>query len=154
MAKEIELRFLVDKTYIPATEPIGLLMQGYLHVDHSQQIRVRLIGTDKALICIKHMIGNGVERDEFEYEIPYTDGIKLYNKCKHTLHKIRYWDSTSEGYHVDIDWYPHIDLIVAEVELPAIDTKFTKPWYFGEEITGRHEYTNYHIAGIKENEYQ
>lgn len=155
MAKEIELKFLcndlVDSTFLKGGQPV--IFQGYLHVDKTQQIRVRVIGADQAFICIKHMIGDGVERNEFEYEIPYEDGLELLHKCVYKFKKRRYTDTTAEGYHIDVDLYED-GLMTAEVELPTRDTTFTKPKYFGEDITGVHKYCNYAYAGIPEYLYQ
>jgi adenylate cyclase len=155
MAKEIELKFLCNDwvNHTVALQKKGVpLLQGYLHVDKDQQIRVRLSGLNKAHICVKHMIGDGVERDEFEYKIPYTDAKKLYDKCKFKFRKTRYTDKTKEGFHIDIDVYEN-GLITAEVELPERNTYFTKPGYFGKNVTGVHEYCNYHFAGIPESAY-
>lgn len=155
MAKEIEFRFLCNH-FIEMMEPNEsdkIISQGYLHVDSDQQIRVRLINSDKAFICIKHMLGDGVERDEFEYEIPREDGEKLFAKCPYKFKKIRTSDKTLEGYPIDIDLYED-GTIIAEVELPSRETLFTKPMYFGDDITRIHKYCNYAFAGIPESAYQ
>jgi adenylate cyclase len=159
MAKEIEYRFLcnVFVNYLIVHEAGTKISQGYLHVDKNQQIRVRLVSDtsqgikNTAWICVKHMYG--VERDEFEYQIPYEDGVKLYNKCQFKFVKTRYSDKTSEGFPVDIDEYED-GQILAEVELPTKETLFTKPMYFGDNVTGVHKYCNYAFAGIPESSYQ
>lgn len=156
MAKEIEFRFLcndfVHSLLTVNIEPYEL-KQGYLHVDKDQQIRVRLINNVRAFLCVKHMLGDGIERDEFEYEIPYEDGLKMYKKCPFKFEKKRYKDSTVEGFPIDLDVY-NDGTIIAEVELPARETLFTKPMYFGDDITGVHKYCNYAFAGIPESAYQ
>lgn len=155
MAKEIEFKFSCNNHITKRSIMNGTMIhQGYLHVDKDQQIRVRLIEDNKAFICIKHMIGDGNERDEYEYEIPFVDGHALFDKCKYKLFKIRTKDHTLEGFPIDIDWYPDLALVTAEVELPSRDTTFTKPNYFEDDISGIHEYSNYHIAGIPKEAYQ
>lgn len=160
MAKEIEFKFLCNDFVLDlmANRTPTYLSQGYLHVDKNQQIRVRLVSDkskgikDTAWICVKHMLGDGVERDEFEYQIPYEDGKKMYDKCQYKFLKKRYNHQTAEGYTVDIDEYED-GTITAEVEVPTRETLFTKLMYFGEDITGVHKYCNYAYAGIPETAY-
>lgn len=150
MTKEIELKFLCNRFVSHMIVKDGTkLCQGYLHVDKDQQIRVRIVDDNRAFICIKHMIGDGIERNEFEYHIPYDDGLILYDKCKFKFEKTRYINKTQEGYHIDIDKYED-GTVVAEVELPTRDTLFTKPMYFEDDVTGIYKYSNYNFAGIPE----
>jgi adenylate cyclase len=154
MAKEIEKKFLCKKDVNAWMLNNGMTIhQVYLHVDDEKQMRVRIVNDHLAYFCIKYIIGDGVERDEFEYQIPYEDAKYLYDKADYKFKKVRYSDKTAEGFHIDIDCY-NDGVVIAEVELPSRDVWFSKPMYFGEEVTGKHEYCNYHYAGIPEYKYK
>jgi adenylate cyclase len=141
MAKEIERKFLLDN---PIPWELGeqkLIKQGYIFISKNKQVRVRIID-HQSFICIKY-IGKNI-RDEYEYEIPLLDGLEILGKCKMKLEKIRNTvRPMNQDFIVDIDTYPN-GLVVAEVEFKTIEDcyKFQQPDWFGEEITGKKEYSN------------
>lgn len=149
MAKEIESKYLLK--YLPDyLKDFKILFQGYLHIDRLKQIRVRLIGNYKAFICVKFMDGN--VRDEYEYEIPYEDGEKIFNKCQYTLIKQRYSGLLEDGCHFDIDVYKN-GVKIVEVERPTLEYKPILPDWVGECVDGQWQYNNYNLAGFPKDEY-
>ncbi|RYD73476.1 MAG: CYTH domain-containing protein [Sphingobacteriales bacterium] len=148
MGKEIERKFLINKTHWNNFEkPIGkLLRQGYLVSDPSKTIRVR-VADDQAWLTIKG-ISVGASRLEYEYEIPYTEGLELLDSFAETeLKKIRY-----EIFHANKLWEIDVfsgdndGLIVAEIELESEDEQFERPDWIAEEVTNEKKYYNSNLT--------
>jgi adenylate cyclase len=148
MAKEIERKFLIETEISPDLGQQKLIKQGYILLDKGKQLRVRIID-HQSFLCLKYV--NGMNRDEYEYEIPLLDGLEILSKCKHKLEKIR---TTIIPVHnefiIDIDRYPN-GLTVAEVEFKTqeLADKFVPIDWFGPEITGQKEYSNITLAKQK-----
>ena len=89
MAKEIERKFLVHRElWQPKTEGVEIA-QGYLAADKKRAVRVRLAG-DRAWLTVKGPT-KGVERLEFEYEIPTEDARAMLALCERPwIEKRRY----------------------------------------------------------------
>jgi len=91
MGREIERKFLVDKTKWFPTGAKSDIKQAYLSADPARVVRVRLSG-ECAFLCIKGKQA-GITRDEFEYQIPVADAFVLMKlavpepveKCRYTL---------------------------------------------------------------------
>ena len=89
MGKEIERKFLVDKSRLPNNLEGTKYTQGYISITDSGIVRVRIKG-DIAVITIKSA-GLGIIRDEFEYQIPMDDAkslLELFNDG--VIYKTRY----------------------------------------------------------------
>lgn len=144
---EIERKFMVkDESFKSETHSKIRIMQGYLSKRKESTVRVRLYG-DKGFITIKG-ITTGLTREEFEYEIPSEDALRLLNLCDGgIIDKIRY-------IYKDGDFCWEIDefhgalegLVLAEIELPSEDTEFPIPSFIGEEVSGNPEYYNSNLA--------
>lgn len=140
--KEQERKFILK--YLPSElEPITI-KQGYLMLLGDKQLRVRVLD-NTAFICYKKHHSSTI-RDEFEYEIPFSDGIELLKTCEYQLSKNRY-KTTFESNHVDID----IDIDIYDDGLQVVEIEYddeltTLPDYCGDEITGNKEYSNINIA--------
>ncbi|HPR33829.1 MAG TPA: hypothetical protein PLK12_17135, partial [Prolixibacteraceae bacterium] len=95
MAKEIERKFLVDpELWVPQGRGMKII-QGYLTIDPDKVIRVR-ITDNHAFLTIKSS-PNGIERDEYEYEIPLADARELLPKCGGFLiEKVRYHEKFAD----------------------------------------------------------
>ena len=150
MAAEIESKYICKEL------PKGLdhidykiLWQGYIHIDPTKQVRVRLVD-NTAKMCIKFMSGN--YRDEFEATIDYEEGLKLYNLCKYKVVKRRYSLQLPDGCHCDIDLYDDGTKIV-EVERPTLEFVPDLPDWIGECVDGQWRYNNYYFAGFPEKDY-
>lgn len=147
MGKEIEKKFLLTggkaTIPIPAKFDKQFIKQGYISVEKGKQVRIRLYRT-KAVLGIKFT--GGQVREEFEYEIPMSDGKSLYNKCAWTLEKKRLsFKRGKEQY--DIDTYPN-GIIFVEVEFSSLKNmeNWVKPTWIGEEITDNKDYSNIVLA--------
>lgn len=148
MAKEIERKFLLDK---PIPWDLGnqkRIKQGYIFLSKNKQMRVRVID-HQSFICLKYT--KDVARDEYEYEIPLLDGLEIMSKCNFTVEKIRNTiHPLGCEFTIDVDTYPN-KLVVAEVEFKSeLDANaFVAFDWFGEEITGKKEYSNITLAKQK-----
>jgi adenylate cyclase len=153
MAVEIERKFLLANTawrsLIARSERIA---QGYLvgaqalregHVRAS--VRVRRAG-ERAWLNIKSAT-LGIERAEFEYAVPLDDAeAMLATLCDGALEKIRHHVEV-DGTLFEIDEFlgDNAGLVVAEVELPAIDASFPRPAWLGREVSALARYYNVNL---------
>ena len=141
MAIEIERKFLViGEAWREA--PAVYYSQGYLNREKDRTVRVRIAG-DEAFLTVKG-VSTGAARAEFEYSIPLWDARDLLALCEQPLiekyrRKILY-----EGFIWEVDEFlgANQGLVIAEIELPAEDTPFTKPDWVGEEVTHDSRYFN------------
>lgn len=145
MAIEIERKFLVQGDAWRAA-PAVFYSQGYLNRNKARTVRVRIAG-DEAFLTIKGQ-SVGASRAEFEYAIPVADARELLALCEQPLiekyrRKIAYG-----GFIWEVDEFlgENLGLVVAEIELPAEDTLFTRPDWIGEEVTSDARYFNSNLA--------
>lgn len=122
-------------------------MQGYISKSIRHTVRIRL--TDKkAYITIKGP-PHGFSRAEFEYEIPYDNGVELLKLCDGGIvDKTRYVFDDYDGQTWEVDEFNGINrgLIVAEIEVPSEDTKITLPDWIKKDVTFDKRYTNAYIS--------
>ena len=142
MAKEIERKFLVKKElWRPKDEGVAIA-QGYLAADAARAVRVRLAG-ERACLTVKGPT-KGIERLEFEYEIPPQDARAMLALCERPwIEKRRYRERY--GAHIwEIDCFSgeNEGLIVAEIELAHADEAFEAPPWLGEEVSEDSRYLN------------
>lgn len=147
MPVEIERKFLVvGDEWRPLSRSGQRYRQGYLSHGPGPTVRVRQAGP-VAFITVK---GDGqVARPEFEYEIPVEDAeAMLADLCHRPLvEKTRH-----EVWHAGLLW--HVDefeggnegLVLAEVELAAIDQRFDLPSWAGREVTDDPGYRNSELS--------
>lgn len=146
MAKEIERKFLLIGEIPYYIGQPKLIKQAYIFVEPSKHLRLRLVD-GVAILGLKYT-DSGV-RDEFEYEIPYDDGIFMYKKSNLTVEKIRFsWDY--KEIHFDLDIFPNgIKYVEAEFSDEDSANSFIadKAWdWLGEEITNNPQYSNIILA--------
>jgi CYTH domain-containing protein len=142
MAVEIERRFLLAGDGWRGRAAGEAYRQGYLSVDPERTVRVRVVGAH-AWLTIKG-ISHGAARSEFEYEIDLQDANAMLDEmCPQLVEKMRYRVEHA-GFVWEIDEFSgeNAGLILAEIELPALDTVFERPDWIGREITGDHRYSN------------
>jgi len=148
MAKEIERKFLIDKTlWQQVDKPAGqALRQGYIVTDPNKTIRVRIAGS-RGFLTIKG-VTVGATRSEYEYEIPVRDAEELLDgfvvselsKIRYTLlFKNRVWE-------VDEFLGDNAGLFVAEIELASENDVFDVPDWAGLEVTGEERYYNSNLT--------
>jgi CYTH domain-containing protein len=147
MAKEIERKFLVTGTDYRSGQRT-LFKQGYLSIDPAHTIRVR-ISDKKAFLTIKGMT-KGVERMEYEYQIPVTDAEEmLQNLCKQTIiEKYRYVLPAGNGLKWEVDEFlgANAGLVVAEIELRHSDEQISLPQWLGREVSGEERFYNSNLS--------
>lgn len=92
------------------------IQQAYLLFDDNSELRVRIIShgnISSACITYKSKIDN-VSRLEYEYAIPVSDALEMYNSSKFTIEKTRY-SLNYKGNRVEIDRYRN-GLDIVEIE--------------------------------------
>ncbi len=150
MGIEIERRFLLKEGVpLPDSDSIHHFRQGYLLNSKGLSIRVRVVDQDQAFITIKHASSDQpAVRDEYEYSIPVEDALELLalspyhiiRKQRHNIHldgmlwEVDFFEEENEG------------LILAEVELPSLDTPVNLPEWIGREISNDPKYLNNNLA--------
>ena len=145
MAIEIERKFLVnDESYKEMAFKSDRIAQGYICRQGGNSTRVRVRG-DKGYLTIKGTsIDGGLSRFEWEKEIPASEAWELMKLCPTPiLDKTRYLvEFEDHVFEVDEFYGDNEGLVVAEVELSAIDEEFKKPPFLGKEVTGDGKYYN------------
>ena len=143
MNKEIERRFLVFSDRIPKLSRGQKIIQGYLSLDPPIRARIK---EQKASINVKFS-DNLLSRSEFEYKIPLKDAEFLLTKTQYKIVKTRYLLKLN-GKIWEIDFFEgqNTGLVIAEVELPAVDARLQKPLWLNKEITGDHRFLNVNLA--------
>lgn len=148
MAREIERKFLViGAAWRKAASAPVRLQQAYLALDGKAAVRVRISGADQAFLTVKSNEA-GIARDEFEYEIPVADARAMMAlSVTAPIDKQRY-TVTVDGMVWEIDEFAgaNAGLVIAEIELPAEDTPFTKPDWAGKDVTDEPRYYNAALA--------
>jgi adenylate cyclase len=154
MGVEIERKFtVVGDTWREAAEQSVRMAQGYLNDIGAVQcgaqkasVRVRIAG-DRAFLNLKSR-ELGHTRQEFDYEIPLSDGEALLKLCvggliDKTRHYVRH-----AGFLWEVDEFAgdNSGLIVAEIELASADTTFEPPAWAGKEVTDELRYYNLALA--------
>jgi adenylate cyclase len=147
MGIEIERRFLVrGDAWRGGVTATHRLRQGYLAREDGVAVRVRV--TDSAArLTIKGP--GGLERPEFEYAIPAPDAEAMLARfcAGRSIAKTRH-DVPCDGLVWEVDVFDGVlaGLVIAEVELPAVDHPLHLPAWAGREITGDARYANAALA--------
>lgn len=143
MGKEIERKFLViNDSYRESAVSSDSIKQGYLSRDPERTVRVRT-RDDKGFLTVKG-VTRGCEREEFEYEIPFSDASHLLAMClPPVIEKIRYIvPFGGRTWEVDVFEGANTGLTVAEIELGDSTEQFPLPDFIGKEVTGDPRYYN------------
>lgn len=140
---EIERKFLVtnDNWRQHITSSVRMV-QGYLGGNDHSSVRIR-VNNDMADINIKAKV-IGAQRSEFEYAIPIEDAMEMLELCEKPLiektrHHVEHYEHVWE---IDEFAGENAGLIVAEVELNAIEEEFERPDWLGAEVTEDVRYYN------------
>ena len=150
MGIEIERKFLLrDDSWRETVEHSEQIAQGYLVGAQAlsdgaarASVRARVAG-EQAWLNIKSATP-GIERAEFEYAIPLSDARTLLaTLCDGVMEKVRHHVRV-DGVLFEIDEFlgDNQGLIVAEVELPAVDAPFPRPSWLGREMSALVRYYN------------
>lgn|ERR1051325_7652871 len=142
MPIEIERKFLLaDHAWRTFVVKSVRLRDGILAFYDGRKIRIRFYD-DKATLTVKGP-RKGLVRDEFEYEIPTSDGLILLEQhCKgDVIEKTRHHIVADDHEWVVDEFHGLLSgVFLAEVELPHEDAAFTRPDWVGKEVTGVDRY--------------
>ena len=145
MAKEIERKFLVKndewRKFVVSSENF---LQAYISHRVNGIVRLRITDT-KAFITIKGRT-KGIERHEWEYEIPVSDAREM---LENRIYQGKYIEKTRyivncDGYCWEVDVFHgrHEGLILAEIEIPEADHNLALPSFIGKEVSHDPRYFN------------
>jgi adenylate cyclase len=154
MGIEIERKFLVcSDAWRAQASRRQRMAQGYLNdaasVDAGLQkasVRVRIAGEQAALNLKSRELG--ASRQEFEYTIPLADAESLLALCVGgTIDKTRHYVTVgAHRWEVDEFHGDNAGLVVAEIELAAVEEAFERPSWAGAEVTELTRYYNLALA--------
>ncbi|AZN37338.1 CYTH domain-containing protein [Iodobacter ciconiae] len=146
MAIEIERKFLLNgDDWRSEVQQSSRIAQGYLSSDPERVVRVRL-RDNQGFITIKGKTA-GIERLEFEYEIPVADAEALLKLCPNTLDKTRHLiDFAGHIWEIDEFHGKNSPLIIAELELASSDANYIKPAWLGAEVSNDSRYFNSYLS--------
>jgi adenylate cyclase len=149
MPIEIERKFLVVgddwRRDIARSERMA---QGYLAGPPASRCSVRVrIADDVAHLNIKSATA-GIERDEYEYEIPLADAERMLDTLAGPrVVKIRHHvEFESRLFEIDEFLGDNAGLIVAEIELDRAGAAFSRPAWLGREVSHLARYYNHDLA--------
>ncbi len=144
MGIEIERKFLV-RDWEPRGEGV-FQRQGYLAADEHCAVRVRLT-EDSSRLCIKSG-RQGIERDEYEYDIPRADAERiLATLCGLVIEKTRYVEEyAGRTWEVDVFLGENAGLVTAEVELERADEDVELPPWIAAEVSHDPRYSVAHLS--------
>lgn len=153
MGTEIERKFLVTgEHWRAAVQCSERMLQGYLigahalHEGHARaSVRVRLAGVHAWLNIKAAQLG--IARAEYEYPIPPADAEMLIaTLCEGVVEKIRHYAPVGKAlFEIDEFLGANAGLVVAEVELPAVDAPFPVPAWLGKEVSTVGRYYNVNL---------
>ena len=154
VAIEIERKFRVaGEGWRPHVVKSVRMAQGYINdmaalrdARQNASVRVRIAG-DQAFLNLKSR-EPGPSRQEFDYPIPVVDAEALLRLCVGGLiDKVRHY-IPQDGLTWEVDEFggDNEGLVVAELELPAVDTVFARPEWLGPEVTEEQRYYNLALA--------
>lgn len=145
MPTEIERKFLVksEAWREQVVGPPQPLRQGYLALTDRAVIRVRTAGDEQAWIGVKeHRIGRA--HGEYEYPVPVAEAREMLALCSGSvIEKTRF--RIPRGKHVwEVDEFAgdNAGLVLAEIELDAVDETFDLPGWLGVEVTDDRRFYN------------
>ena len=151
MGQEIERKFLVlDEGWRKAVQRTVHYRQGYIndmHHDGRCSVRVR-VGGGTAYLNIKSAT-LGISRHEFEYAIPAADANHMLNAFAlgAVVEKTRFYvPNAGHTWEIDVFEGDNAGLIVAEIELQAVDETFSHPSWLGQEVTDDPRYYNVNLV--------
>lgn len=157
MGREIEHKFLVAGDFKKDAKSHSRIVQGYICSQRGRTVRVRMRSGDNgdhAYLTIKGpATDDGLSRYEFEKEISIDEGLSLLRLCEPgTVDKVRWLVPMADGHVFEVDEFlgENEGLVMAEIELGAVDEPFLRPDWLGEEVTGDRRYYN---SQLRQNPY-
>tara|TARA_Y100001968_G_C19256589_1_gene667123 strand:- start:137 stop:631 length:495 start_codon:yes stop_codon:yes gene_type:complete len=148
MSLEIERRFIVKgdnwKEFIQNSQE---LKQGYLANSKKEwTIRVRIVDKKQSLLTLKHP-KEGIIRHEFEYIIPISDGLSIFEMSNFSLSKTRHeLFFNHQKWIIDCFKFNNYPLVIAEIELNRINQSIEIPSWCSSEVSHLKEFSNAMLA--------
>lgn len=147
MGREIERKFRVTgEDWRGQVSETHRLEQFYLFVPEDASVRVRIRDGASARLTIK--TGSGIDRGEFEYDIPLDDAEALRaSRVGIVVEKTRHIVPLG-AFRVEIDVFAGAlaGLVMAEIELQDASDAPDLPAYLGREVTGDARFANARLA--------
>ncbi len=147
---EIERKFLVSNVQACLDKAIASfsIFQGYLSVDPSRTVRLRIQDNIAFLTVKGASSSDGTTRVEWEKQLSLNDANTLLPLClpggiQKTRHHVPFNEYLFE---VDVFEKELSGLILAEIELESANQKIELPDWIGMEVTGDIHYYNSHLA--------
>ncbi len=147
MATEIERKFLIKDDSWRSLAAGTLYRQGYVVLGTGKTVRVRVAGS-QGYLTLKGPSVN-LSRSEFEYAIPLEDAmIMLDTLCEQPLIEKTRYKIPHAGLVWEVDEFAgeNQGLILAEVELTAVDQAIALPPWVGEEVSQDGRYFNSYLV--------
>ncbi|WP_064241280.1 CYTH domain-containing protein [Sinorhizobium glycinis] len=147
MALEIERKFQVlDDRWRKYATTGSELRQAYLIATTNRMLRVRIIDAERATLTFKFRRDH-MRREEYEYTIPYSDALQMFEFALGIVEKTRYQVRYADYlWHIDVYSGTNDGLVIAEVELRNPWEDPPHPKWIGGEITGNPLYSNRTLA--------
>lgn len=149
MSIEIERKFLAQPTVLAHCRNGVRIVQGYLHTDAENTLRVRLMG-DRYLVAWKGK-RRGAVREEIEREVDAELGAVMLETVppRHRIEKVRHRIDVG-GFTWEVDLFGGTlgGLILAEVELTREDEDVPLPEWIGREVTADERFRNSRLAAL------
>ena len=148
MAQEIERKYLVTGNEWQGETGTRIdIVQAYLAIEESVQIRVRIIDGARAALTVKAG-APGLVRDEYEYAIPLADAQAMLALRRGSLIEKTRMVIPRDGLVWEIDAFHgvHEGLVLAEVELNDAAHDVPLPPWVGQEVTDDARYYNAVLA--------
>jgi adenylate cyclase len=152
MATEIEHKYLVNDDWKKATKiHSSPIKQWYISTDINRIVRVR-IQDGIGIICLKGK-SHLAARKEVEAVITVEEAEELLSLMAwgtSVVEKIRHLILGPDNMQWEVDEFvgENAGLVVAEIELPEIHTKYQKPDWVEQDVTNTYIYSNSHLAEV------
>lgn len=155
MPTEIERKFLLaNEDWRAIASSATRIRDGILAFYDGRKIRIRFYD-DKATLTVKGP-RKGLARDEFEYDIPASDGLVLLEQhCKgDVIEKTRHHVLVGKQEWVVDEYHGLLDgIILAEIELPSEDAEFERPSWVAAEVTGVEKYRKTNLVKARKRKF-
>ena len=149
MAIEIERKFLVlSDRYKTEARAADRIAQGYIGTVPGRTVRIRIRGAKGFLTIKGNSSADGLQRYEWEKEIPLSEAEELLRLCEPgIIDKVRYLvDYCGHTFEVDEFHGLNEGLTIAEVELGSPDEPYESPSWLGKELTGDPRFYNKYLS--------
>ncbi len=147
---EIERKFLISNVQACLDKAIASfpIFQGYLSVDPSRTVRLRIQENNVFLTIKGACSSDGTTRVEWEKQLSINDANTLLPLClpggiQKTRHHVPFNEYLFE---VDVFEDELSGLVLAEIEIENANQKIELPDWIGMEVTGDKRYFNSHLG--------